>query len=149
MCSHKSPFIAFGLPFKVFTPIRYPVAIKFVWPNLDCLQWNHWFPKMPVVHYIFLLFPSLYPVAGLLDILGLVQAEPNFGRLPKIVLLGYRGKPHLNHRGWNNDFHIFLPDMMHHSAQNHGWRIKLGIMSQKLKLHGHVKPLNLYESMKQ
>ena len=44
---------------------------------------------------------------------------------------------------------IFLPDMMHHSTQNHGWRKKLKIMSQKLKLHGHVRPLNLYESMKQ
>ena len=76
---------------------------------------------MPVVHHIFLLFPLVHPVMDQLDIFGLMQIEPNFGRLPKIVLFWYRGKSHLSHRGWNNDvFHIIFPDMMHHSAQYHG-----------------------------
>ena len=76
---------------------------------------------MPVVHHILLLFPLVHPVMGQLDIFGLMQIEPNFGRFPKIALLWYRGKSHLNQRGWNSDvFHIIFPDVMHHSAQYHG-----------------------------
>ena len=72
---------------------------------------------MPAVHHILLLFPLVHEVMDQLDIFGLMQIEPNFGRLPKIVLLWCRGKSHLNQGGWNSDvFHIFFPDMMHHSA---------------------------------